>query len=329
MTTDANANEQLRLQRLEAASEWLLRMQSTTHTEQELNEWLRWIDSDPENFAEFERLQRDWIDLDALKSGEPVANNDVVSRPAVARRTWAIAAGIAAVSLAVATFYLRERPPAVEVSQQVAATVTNRATTLPDGSSMILGVQSRVNMDFNDSKRQLALASGEAYFKVMHDKSRPFVVHAGEVSVTAIGTAFDVRRENERVSITVEEGTVEVSSRPAGKRPVTWRAEAGYQLTYSTRDGTASVASVSPAAELAWRNGELAYIRESLGSVVENLNRYSTRKVVIQDPEIAGLAFTGTVFASSLDDWLAGVEQAYPIAVERNPNGDIVLTARR
>lgn len=196
---------------------------------------------------------------------------------------------------------------------------------------MILGVQSRVNMDFNGPKRQLDLSNGEAYFKVQHDKSRPFVVQAGELSVTAIGTAFDVRRDDDHVTVTVEEGTVEVrASSPAegrsGESPVTWRAEAGYQLTYSTRDRTASIASVNADAELAWRNGELAYVREPLRTVVENLNRYSARKIVIEDPAIAALPFTGTAFASSLDDWLAGLEQAYPITAKRTDSGDVILT---
>jgi ferric-dicitrate binding protein FerR (iron transport regulator) len=71
MTTPAHSNEQKRLQRLNEASQWLLCMQDPKRTDEQLNEWLRWIDADPENFAEFERLQRDWIDLDALKGDEP------------------------------------------------------------------------------------------------------------------------------------------------------------------------------------------------------------------------------------------------------------------
>jgi len=344
MMTPANSDEQLRLARLEQAGQWLLRMQDTKRTDGEMDEWLRWIDADPQNLAEFERLQRDWIDLEALKGELPVTlaqgraldeqgNNHVAARYSTGRfaggrRAWVLAAGIAAVALALSV----SRDvwvPAPPSAQQVAATLINRAATLPDGSKMILGAQSRVDMDFNGAKRRLDLARGEAYFEVQHDKSRPFVVQAGEVSVTAIGTAFDVRRDHQRVTITVEEGTVEVSSRPAGRPAVTWRAEAGYQLTYSTRDRTASLASVNPAAELAWRDGELAYVHEPLAAVVEDLSRYSTRKILIEDPAIAALPFTGTAFASSLDDWLAGVEQAYPITVRRTADGDIVLSAKQ
>ena len=269
MMTAANSNEPRRLQRLDEASQWLLRMQDPKRTDEQLNEWLRWIDSDPENFAEFDRLQHDWKDLDALKGDEltltPQQKSALLEqekshfayrystrRFTARRRAWAVAAGVVAFAM-VAGVVQYARAPSSASGPQLAAALTNRAATLPDGSQMILGVQSRVNMDFNGPKRQLDLSSGEAYFKVKHDKTRPFVVQAGEVSVTAIGTAFDVRREHERVTITVEEGTVEVSSRASGKRPVTWRAEAGYQLTYSTRDRTASLASVNPAAELAWR----------------------------------------------------------------------------
>lgn len=369
MTTPTSPNEQRRLQRLDEASQWLLRMQDPKQTDAELNEWLRWIDADPANFAEFERLQRDWKDLDALKGDafaltpqqksallEQENSHLQASNPFQAnsrfqengqsshrysarqfiprRRVWAVAAGVVAlgvvVAFAVVFGVLRNASaPTSAPGQQLSAALISRAATLPDGSKMILGVQSRVNMDFNGPERRLDLSSGEAYFKVRHDKERPFVVQAGEVSVTAIGTAFDVRREHERVTITVEEGTVEVKSQGSGKRPVTWRAEAGYQLTYSTRDRTASLASVNPATELAWRDGELAYVREPLGSVVENLNRYSRRRIVIEDPDIAALPFTGTAFASSIDDWLAGVEQAYPITATRTDSGDIILSARK
>lgn len=347
MKTQIHSNEPTRLQRLDEASQWLLRMQDPKRTDEQLHEWLRWIESDPENFAEFERLQRDWKDLDALKGDELALTLQLQQRKSalldqrdshftdrystrpfgVRRRAWAIAAGLVALAVVAGVIQYVSTPSSMP-EQHVAAALTNRAATLPDGSQMILGVQSRVNMDFNGPKRRLELSNGEAYFKVKHE-ARPFVVQAGEVSVTAVGTAFEMRRGHEHVTITVEEGTVEVSSRASGKPPVIWRAEAGYQLTYSTRDRTASLASVNPSAELAWRNGELAYVREPLGSVVENLNRYSRRKIVIEDPEIAALSFTGTAFASSLDDWLAGVEQAYPITVKHTDGGDVILSTEK
>lgn len=261
------------------------------------------------------------------KAGEEGVGRHSRQRPARARTGWLIAAGLSAATLALTISHYQSNVDA-EPAQQVAAVLTKRAATLPDGSRMILGTQSRVDVNFNGPQRRLDLSSGEAYFKVKHDKSRPFVVRAGDVNVIAVGTAFDVRRGKDKVTITVEEGTVEVaSSEPDGKRTV-WRAEAGYQITYSTAERTASIASIDPTAELAWRKGDLAYRYESLGVVIEDLNRYSTRRIVIADPRVAEIPFTGTAFASALDGWLAGIEQAYPVTVRRTSNGDIILDAK-
>jgi transmembrane sensor len=324
MSTTERDMDEARLERLSAAGEWLLRMQSPSRSEEDVNEWLRWCDADPENLAAYEALQRDWNDLDALKTPRAAA------KPVRQWGALAAAAGVATLALVFA-WVRREGPVPAQAAPPVTAMAANRAATLPDGSRMILGARSVVNVDFNGRKRLLDLSSGEAYFKVQRDARRPFEVRAGEIVVTAIGTAFDVRRQRDHIVVTVEEGVVEVANPSAAGRDApasTWRAEAGYQVTYSTRLRTASIASVNPVVALAWRGGELAYVREPLGSVVEDLNRYSVRKVVIRDPRVAELPFTGTAFASSLEDWLAGVEQAYSLEVTESPAGALVLSSR-
>ncbi|MBL8268315.1 FecR family protein, partial [Steroidobacter sp.] len=185
MTTDAHAIEADRLERLEQATDWLLRLQESTRTEDDLNLWLRWCDADPKNFAAFETVQRRWQELDALKFDPAMATAGVLVEPARHARRWklplaiAAAAGVAAV--AVGLLVQRQQVTPDPAPETVAAAHSSRAATLPDGSRIILGAQSRVNMDFNGPKRQLDLSSGEAYFKVKHDSARPFVVHAGEV----------------------------------------------------------------------------------------------------------------------------------------------------
>lgn len=328
MSTDGPISKDARLNRLEQASEWLLRMDNPARTEEDVNEWLRWCDEDAENLAAFEAFQRDWRDLDALKreSHRPMASR---VRRRMPMEPLAAAACLALVALAV--ILLPHEPKPSMQGQQVAATQTNRAATLPDGSRVILSAQTSINVDFDGSKRNLELSAGEAYFKVKHDRQHPFTVHAGDISVTAVGTAFDVRREPEGVTVTVEEGTVEIAGNVFARKglPTTWRAEAGYRLTYSSQGRTAMIASVDTSNALAWRSGELAYVWEPLGAVIEDLNRYSEHKVIIKDPAIAELRFTGTVFTASLTDWVKAIEQAYPIRADITANGDIVLVNRR
>lgn len=359
MSTDEKTSGKPRLNRLQQASGWLLRMDNPDRTEEDVNEWLRWCDEHPENLTVFEAFQRDWRDLDALKIGadgdESVpaqgdVNDDLIlsesqrkapleqetpcrSFPRARRRRLMVvvtaAACLALVALTV--FLLGHDREFSSPRQQVAATQTNRAATLPDGSRVILSTQTSINVDFNGSKRNLELSDGEAYFKVQHDRRHPFIVHAGDISVTAVGTAFDIRSEPGRVTVTVEEGTVEIAGSALANKglPATWRAEAGYQLTYSSQGRTSMIASVDTSSALKWRSGELAYVWEPLGTVIEDLNRYSEHKVIIKDPAIAELRFTGTVFTASVTDWVKAVEQAYPVQADRAANGDILLIERR
>jgi transmembrane sensor len=346
MNTDELTREAAKLNRFEQASDWLLRMDNPDRTEEDLNEWLRWCDADPHNLVAFEAFQKDWRDLDALKVGagaeEPAparssVDDDLIlasPHPISRTRRWrlivpvAVAASLALVALTV-VLLTRQRELSVP-RQQVAAAQTNRAATLPDGSRVILSAQTSINVDFNGPRRNLELSAGEAYFKVQHDRNHPFIVHAGDISVTAIGTAFDVRLEPNRVTVTVEEGTVEIAGSAFAKigLPTTWRAEAGYQLTYSSNGRTAMIASVNTSSALEWRGGELAYVWEPLGAVIEDLNRYSKHQVIIKDPAIATLRFTGTVFTASITDWVKAIEQAYPVRADTTPSGDIVLVER-
>lgn len=329
MTRESRAIDRRQVHRLSEASEWLLRLEGRERTEADYLQWLRWCDEDEENFSAFEQIQRQWQNLDPLIEQETqrVSHEAALKvrdrRPLRSRIAWAVAASIAVVTATVLVSRYEAR--IATTPEHSAAAVTNRATTLPDGSKMILGAQSLVKMDFNGPRRQLDLSAGEAYFKVKHDKSRSFVVQAGAISVTAVGTAFDVRRYRDKVTVTVEEGTVDVRGVTQDGKESVWRTEAGYQLTYFTEHRTAALASVDPSTVLAWRNGELAYLYEPLGSVVEDLNRYSVRKIIIADPEVAEIPFTGTAFAASLDGWLAGVNQAYNVSLEELPNGDVIL----
>jgi transmembrane sensor len=340
MTTHEQTSEAARLKRLQQASGWLLRIDNPTRTEDDINEWLRWCDEDPDNLVAFEALQGDWRDLDMLKVGADV--KEAAAPVHVTGRRWisrvqrsklaaaiALAACLALIAL---TIILLPREPALSIPrQQVEAIQTNRAATLPDGSRIILSTLTSIDVDFNGSKRNLELSVGEAYFKVKHDRHHPFIVHAGDISVTAVGTAFDVRRTADGVTVTVEEGTVEIAGNVLAKKglPTTWRAEAGYQLTYSSQGRTAMITSVDTSSALEWRGGELAYVWEPLGAVVEDLNRYSVHKVIIKDPAIAELRFTGTVFTAASADWVKAIEQAYPVRADATASGDIVLVERR
>ena len=336
-----NSERQMELEesrRLKSAGEWLMRLQEDSLGEAEVASWIEWCEADPRNLAALEQLQPLWHE----------ASQHLRSPPRLLHRRvpmWAALAASVAVLAVAAGFALQGRwkpdPAALATVELVQTPVAgNRRAVLPDGSKIEIGARSVVSVDFTAAPRRLELRDGEAFFQVKHDRQRPFVVSAGNLQITAIGTAFNVRRTGREVAVTVQEGIVEVrrirepqatpssGGRAATRVPQAMRAAAGEQLVFDTRSGSIRESLIDPAVALAWRGGRLEFTGDSLGSVVASVNRYAQRPIVLADPALADLTFTGTVFFDSIDAWLDSLNQVFPVKVDRSGDGEIVLSQR-
>jgi transmembrane sensor len=319
--------------RYREAVEWLLRLNEDDASEAEIDQWLRWCQADAENLVAFEKLQQDWQDTAGFKSAPELLSMSQVD-PAHRRgpglsfgalrssRSFAWVAAAACLVVAVSLGYqFLPRSPVHEVL--VAA--KQEPATLPDGSSLLLSAKAVAEVDFSGVIRDVVLRpNGEAFIKVHHDTARPFTVRAGDLTVTAVGTAFDVRREPDRVTVTVEEGTI-VAAAVGIRGPTQWRVGAGYQVTYSEDLRYAVVSRVDTQSALRWRDGELAYDNAPLEAVIADINRYSTVNVTVRDPKLLRLHFTGTVFVGSINDWVNALEAKYPIKASLSREGDIAI----
>jgi transmembrane sensor len=337
------------VRRLGEASQWFTRLRAEPNSEESLNAWLQWCELDPENGEAFRRVQILWRQLDQVYTdrAEIDALLQTEKRPTLARAKGASTLAALAATLpgtrrlswsllavaicVVGAGLLWNRSPSSNGDSPLASTGTeHRTVTLPDGSLMDLGARTTVAVDFRSDERRLQLSPGEAYFKVQPDKKRPFVVHAGLLDVTAIGTAFDVKHEPSRVTVTVQEGIVVVQPADGERhvaREATWRVARGYQFVYSGPDATATLSSVDTSAVIAWRDGRLEYVNTPLASVLADVNRYADHPVRLVDPSIGRLTFTGTVFTDSIDGWLQTLPGALPVRVDRTAVGVVLVSA--
>jgi transmembrane sensor len=187
-----------------------------------------------------------------------------------------------------------------------------RRVPLADGSMVAINTSSTLEVDLKPKARDVVLRQGEAWFQVAKDPERPFVVAAGAVRVRAVGTAFSVRRELDAssVDVMVTEGVVEAWVE--GVDGPRHRLSAGSKLVLASTTATA-VAETASGIErsLAWRNGEIALDGESLEEAARLFNRYNSRQIVIDDPDLAKERFVGLFqtnapesFASAVADTL-------------------------
>jgi transmembrane sensor len=162
-----------------------------------------------------------------------------------------------------------------------------RRIPLADGSVASLNTDSRIAVAIGKMARHVKLEDGEAWFQVAHDKSRPFIVEAGQVRVEAVGTAFSVRRRDDGADVLVTEGAVETWV--VGHEQERRRIAAGAMGFVAAATSAVEVKQAPEKIDraLAWRNGEIALDGESLAYAAAEINRYNERKLVIDDPDLA------------------------------------------
>ena len=269
------------IDRLRHASDWVQQLHESSDDEI-VDRWLRWCDADPRNLAAFDQMQRTWNGFPAPTAGatrlQPAATH-----PGTRGRVVALAASIVLLAGFAAWLTLRH----ADVQALDTPIGEQRRITLADGSQLDLAPGSRVSTSFTLMRRDVRLERGQAFFAVAHSALRPFVVHVSGLTVTAQGTAFDVRIGPSSTVVTVSEGRVEVTpgadqaaaSGGTGTEPV--RAASGQQVTFSRSARRLSVATVDPKVAESWRAGALQFLGESLEDVVGELNRYSERQIVV------------------------------------------------
>jgi len=197
-----------------------------------------------------------------------------------------------------------------------------RQLTLPDGSVVALGPEVRLEVRLEPDRRVFNLARGEAIFTAAHDPKRPFLVYAGAGWIEDIGTVFDVRSDPDNVTVTVIQGEVEVGGPGAatGSNLILARNQ---QVSFGATTGT--VRTVDATLTTGWRAGQVAYVNQPLEKVVSDLRRYSMKDIVLQDPSVGALRYTGTVSVDELDHWAAGLARVYPVQIQLA--GDRLLIA--
>lgn len=319
MSSRANISPE---ERQQTSAAWVARLHSgemTADDEANLNEWL---DADSANRREYGRSLQLWADMDPLRDDPAI--RQLLSAPihvAPERpNRWksrgtlsALAATLAIVFVGTAS-YLYRSPG----DQQVRTAVGEiRGVTLADGSNVTLNTATRLLVRMNETARTVEFEQGEAFFDVRADAARPFIVRTPNGDVRVIGTRFNLRRTGSLVEVMVEDGRVEV--RPGSHaQAASIQLAARQRVAFAARGATSRPVVVPATSRIAsWRSGDVIFRRDTLISVISELGRYTSKRLVIDDPQLANLAVSG-VFRphgreGDVEGFVVGLQAALPL----------------
>lgn len=301
----------------EQAAEWAARMDSeswSTADEAALQEWLS---GDYRRRGALLQAQAVWASLDGIGNGYSSAAS-LGSGPGrhgalrVSRRHLVLTTvGAAAASVAggFLWFGLLRSTYSTELGEI-------RKIPLADGSTATLNSGSKIDVHLAKQRREVRLDSGEAWFQVAKDPARPFVVTAGAVVVQAVGTAFSVRRREQGSEVLVTEGVVEGWTQQADGHRI--RLTAGEHAfigdnsaIHLVNDGAADVNRT-----LAWRGGDIDLQGRSLQDAIAEFNRYNHRKLVLDDPALAGEQFDGIFRTDDPEGFAIAVQKSFGTSLD-------------
>jgi transmembrane sensor len=360
MKIDADQREEALLA---AAAEWFQRMREEEPTAETITAWLAWRGSDPEHERAYRDVQElwmlagdagidEWPNEQALRDDEyrgeiSVGEWNAGLVRATHRPRRLILARAASVLIAVGALWMTWRPGEAAHTSGVFTTVrgASRQLALPDGSIVALGAASELRVAYLPGRRELYLVAGEAFFRVHHDKAAPFVVHSHGVAVTAVGTAFNVRADAASTVVAVTEGIVSIDAErePSGVLPIpkthttdrptaiqsasisaSIHARAGDEVTIDDARHVA-VQPTTAAAALGWIEGSLTFFDEPLNVVIARLNRNNAKELILAEPTVGQLRFTGTVFKDQVTEWASGLDRVFPVRAVAMADGSVLL----
>lgn len=182
-----------------------------------------WIIRSPENKRRFDEACRIWENAGPAVPYNPSgpekewhSMNAALKRSKSVHRFWKIAAAVAVIITTAAVFgyFYRVKQAEPAFVSFITAKEGTVKDTLPDRSvaTLVRGTELKVGKEFGKEIRAVRLSEGEGFFVVNKNAGGPFVIHVGDVTLTVLGTAFDVNNAPAMVTVAVASGKVKMKA---------------------------------------------------------------------------------------------------------------------
>ncbi|MBO6835839.1 MAG: FecR domain-containing protein [Alphaproteobacteria bacterium] len=297
------------------ATDWLIALRERPDDPALHRAFDAWRAASPENEIAWQEAENTASLLAALAPAQsgpavPLPDLDRAPPPEKPRRTGRrLLAGAGLAFAALLTWAAADRFMPTGTHQT--RTAATQEIELDDRSVITLAPDTAITVDYSETRRQVILHAGQAYFDVASNPSRPFVVQARDLTVTVLGTAFEVEARDGQRAVTVSEGIVSVL---ADGIDSTETLRAGDRLASMDTGGWAR-SGQRPDTVAAWRDNLLVANGARLDQVVADLSPYFGGYIVIAEGDLSGEKVTGVFDLRHPDKALAVMARSHGFQV--------------
>lgn len=165
---------------------------------------------------------------------------------------------------------------------------------LSDGTTVWLNAESKLKIptSFTGNERRVFLW-GEAYFDVVKNDRKPFVVETDLGNIKVYGTEFNVKHYtgDGQLEATLVEGIIGFSN----DKITELQLKPGYQLSLAEGELNPKIEQVKIYNEIAWKDKRFCFENKNLETIARDLERWYNVEIVFKDPALKNLEFSGTL----------------------------------
>jgi ferric-dicitrate binding protein FerR (iron transport regulator) len=324
-------------------------------TVREREEFLQWIENSDENKKEFELHRNSW---EATRIKFDSQNGDVVFRKILnkidedqeheisridnpigngRRFNMSMITKIAASLIFFATlaYFIKINRSTQSDDQKTVSFIIKQNPAgqkskiyLPDGSEVVLNAESEISYpeEFSDSIRIVSL-KGEAFFDVVKNPIKPFIVHSEDLSTTVLGTSFNVRAfDKDPVAlVALQSGKVKVEFKNSEDAKVMF-LDPGEVMTYNKSAYRAQKNEFDEEMLLGWKDGIIKFEDADVDHIFKTLSRWYGVKFEIENRKNQLWAYKGRFENDNLDNVLSQIKFVQDFAYDWKDQKTVIIT---
>lgn len=306
-----------------AAAAWLREKHFESWTDARQSVFDAWISASSAHRVAYIRLEAAWAKTERTNA----LYHPMRSAAEKSERTWTKQLmTAAALTVALAVSLVAWMYPSRPEEKVFATSIGGRETvSFADGSQIDLNTNTVLRTRISATSRLVSLEKGEAFFRIKHDASHPFVALVAGHRVTDLGTKFLIRNEPNRLEVALVEGRARFDTQDGKARPISVELMPG-DVVVSKNNEMSLTRKAAPAMarELGWRHGVLIFDNTKLVDAAAEFNRYSKTKLVIAEPAVSALKINGTFQVDNLEAFAETTQDALGLKLEHRTNMIVV-----
>lgn len=227
-----------------------------------------------------------------------------------------------------ATLYFSGRETKTHLNTLYVPAGQRAQLTLQDGTQVWLNAKSTLKYPSNFSKKSRKVeVIGEAFFDVTKDTKRPFIVSTQHIDMQVLGTQFNVYSYPETGYIQTDllEGSLMVYDEQTPEANVTLKSHEQVIV----KDGKMLIGEIENPDYFRWKEGVYTFENERLLDIIEKLQLYYDVEIIVKDPEIFNVRYTGKFRQrDGIDEILRIIQKIQKFNVHKDNESNVITLTK-